>query len=122
MFQLAVSMHHDGPVTGHIDKDFLKTTFLLFQANDSQVPSFYSMLLKQIFRLKLKSTKLYFQIMRFAIISQNHDLAARPFSQSTTLIIHRLYLSEERAGEAWEHSNKMMLFFSPQIKYPLLLS
>jgi hypothetical protein len=68
-----------------------------------------------------KQSKLFSQIMQFDVNSEKNP---RPLSQATAsnhsnVFTFTLLLSEGRAGEAWEPSNKTMLFLPPRNKVSL---
>jgi hypothetical protein len=132
---LVVSMHPEGPATGHLDTGFLGFPLSLSKCWDgSQIPSRYYKLLMQPSLSKFikitpccRATKL----VNFHIISTLNNESWNkilpslsqasvrfkiPLSEATPyhhVFTFTLFLPERRAGLVWEPSNKMMLFPPP---------
>jgi hypothetical protein len=122
---LEVSMHPEGPATGHLDTGFLGFPLSLSKCWDgTQVPSCYCVLLMQPSRLKFIKIKLpcwqsHYNYI-FKIILNLKSKFRGPISQATAskhsnAFTFMLLLSEGRAGEAWEPSYKIILFPLPTL-------
>jgi hypothetical protein len=126
---LEVSTHAEAPATGHLNTCVLGFPLSWSKYSDvSEDLSCYRVLLMRPFRLKFIEIKPHCCQCSQTYFSGSYSSALilkikilRPLSQSShsDIFTLMLLLSEGRAGEACEHSNKSVLFLPPHSEVSL---